>query len=132
MKYSINIFILLSLVYCELDKINLNQYHPDELKQLPLTDQQINNLAEYVSIVTDLSPEVIHIPDRPREVKNAFCSSEKIKKEFNYNAKVSLVATLISMVEWVNERGSQKFDYHLPIEITNRDELPRTWKDRLF
>ena len=92
----------------------------------------INQLAEYVSILTDIGPELIFVPDRPREVKNAFCSSEKIKKEFNYNAKIPLVTTLTSMIKWINERGSQKFDYHLPIEITNRDELPRTWKDRLF
>ena len=92
----------------------------------------INQLAEYVSILTEIGPEIIFVPDRPREVKNAFCSSEKIKKEFNYNAKISLIVTLTSMVKWINKRGSQKFDYHLPIEITNRDELPRTWKDRLF
>ena len=92
----------------------------------------INNLAEYISIITDLSPEVIYIPDRPHEVKNAFCSSKKIKKEFNYNAQIPLITTLTSMVEWVNKRGAAEFDYHLPIEITNKDELPRTWRDRLF
>ena len=92
----------------------------------------INQLAEYVSIITDIGPELIFVPDRPREVKNAFCSSKKIKKEFNYNAKVSLITTLTSMIKWINKRGSQKFEYHLPIEITNREELPCTWKDKLF
>ena len=81
----------------------------------------INHLAEYISILTDLSPELIFIPDRPREVKNAYCSSDKIKKEFNYNANINITTTLSNMIEWVNKRGSRDFDYHLPIEITNID-----------
>ena len=92
----------------------------------------INNLSEYVSIVTDLSPEIIYVPDRPHEVKNAYCSSDKIKREFNYNATVPLVATLTQMTKWIFTRGSHEFDYHLPIEITNKKELPQTWKDQLF
>ena len=92
----------------------------------------INQLAEYVSLLTEIEPKLIYVPDRPREVKNAFCSSEKIKKEFNYRAKLGLVYTLNSMIKWINKRGPQKFEYHLPIEITNKDGLPRTWKDRLF
>ena len=92
----------------------------------------INNLAEYVSIVTNLSPEIIHIPDRPHEVKNAYCSSDKIKREFNYNATMPLITTLTQMTDWIYTRGSQAFDYHLPIEITNKKELPQTWKDQLF
>ena len=66
----------------------------------------INNLAEYVSIVTDLSPEIIHIPDRPHEVKNAYCSSDKIKREFNYNATMPLITTLTQMTDWIYTRGS--------------------------
>ena len=92
----------------------------------------INHLAEYISILTDLSPELIFIPDRPREVKNAYCSSDKIKKEFNYNANINITTTLSNMIEWVNKRGSRDIDYHLPIEITNKQELPQTWKDQLF
>jgi UDP-glucose 4-epimerase len=92
----------------------------------------INELAEYVSILTDLSPEIVYVPDRPREVKNAYCSSDKIKNEFNYRANVGLATTLTNMIEWVDTRGHSKFDYHLPIEITNKQELPKTWKDQLF
>ena len=92
----------------------------------------INQLAEYVSILTDLSPELIYVPDRPREVKNAYCSSEKIKEEFNYRANIGIVTTLTNMIKWIEKRGSKNFEYHLPIEITNKEELPQTWKNRLF
>lgn len=92
----------------------------------------INHLAEYVSILTDESPELIFVPDRPREVKNAYCSSNKIKKEFNYNANITITTTLLNMIEWVKKRGSKNFEYHLPIEITNKQGLPQTWKNQLF
>ncbi len=82
--------------------------------------------------MTDLSPEIIYVPDRPREVKNAYCSSNKIKKEFNYRANIGIVTTLTNMIKWIDKRGSRNFEYHLPIEITNKEELPQTWKDQLF
>jgi UDP-glucose 4-epimerase len=92
----------------------------------------IRELAESVSELTNKEPKLIYVPDRPREVKNAYCSSDKIKKEFNYNASVPLTDTLTSMIEWIQERKPQPFNYHLPIEITNRAHLPRTWTDKLF
>ena len=63
-------------------------------------------------------PELEHFPDRPTEVKNAFCSSYKIKKDFNYNASVPLDKTLTEMINWIKPIR-EDFDYHLPIEIEN-------------
>ena len=92
----------------------------------------IHELAEWVIALTDKNPRIEWVPDRPREVKNAYCSSSKIKKEFNYNAKIPLESTLSQMIEWIRVRGPAKFNYHLPIEIDHSYELPRTWKERLF
>ena len=36
------------------------------------------------------------------------------------------------IIEWVKKRGSKNFEYHLPIEITNKQGLPQTWKNQLF
>ena len=92
----------------------------------------IHELAEWVIALTDKNPRIEWVPDRPREVKNAYCSSSKIKKEFNYNAKVPLESTLNQMIDWIKVRGPARFNYHLPIEIDHSYELPRTWKERLF
>ena len=48
MKYYINILTFLTVVYCEVDKINLDQYDFEELKQLPLTEIQIIDLDAYL------------------------------------------------------------------------------------
>lgn len=69
-------------------------------------------------------------PDRPTEVKNAYCSSDKIRKEFNYNADITVDTTIKQMVDWIKPRV-RDFEYHLPIELV-RDNTPKTWTDKLI
>lgn len=71
-----------------------------------------------------------HFPDRPNEVKNAYCSSDKIRKEFNYNAKVSVDETIKEMVGWIKPI-KREFEYHLPLELIT-EKTPKTWTDRLM
>ena len=74
--------------------------------------------------------KIDYFPDRPTEVKNAYCSSYKINKQFNYNASVPLDTTLDRMIAWIKPI-LKPFDYHLPLEIVN-DETPKTWKDKVI
>lgn len=69
-------------------------------------------------------------PDRPTEVKNAYCSSAKIKKEFNYNADITVDNTINEMIEWIKPRVKD-FEYHLPIELIT-EYTPKTWTDKLI
>jgi UDP-glucose 4-epimerase len=90
----------------------------------------IKQLAYKVGHYAEIYPSFNHFPDRPREVKNAFCSSDKIRREFNYNASISLNKTLQSMVAWIKPQV-RDFEYHLPLEFTT-DETPKTWTDKLI
>lgn len=90
----------------------------------------IKQLAYKVGHYASIYPSFNHFPDRPREVKNAYCSSDKIRREFNYNASISLDKTLESMVAWIKPQ-IRDFEYHLPLEFTT-DETPKTWTDRLI
>ncbi len=90
----------------------------------------IKALAYKIGHIANMYPELEHFPDRPTEVKNAFCSSYKIKKDFNYNASVPLDKTLSDMIGWIKPIR-EDFDYHLPIEIEN-ENTPRTWKEKLI
>jgi UDP-glucose 4-epimerase len=90
----------------------------------------IKALAYKIGHLASMYPELEHFPDRPTEVKNAFCSSDKIRKEFNYNASVPLDQTLKDMISWIKPIRKD-FDYHLPIEIEN-ENTPRTWKEKLI
>ena len=93
-------------------------------------EMTILQLAEIVSSECNKSTNVVFHTGRPREVKNAFCSSDKIRKEFNYNAVISAESTIRQMVNWIKPR-IRDFDYHLPIELVT-DKTPKTWTDKLI
>jgi len=90
----------------------------------------IKQLAYKVGHFCEKYPNLQHFPDRPREVKNAFCSSDKIRKEFNYNAAITVDQTLKDMIAWIKPQV-REFEYHLPLEFTT-EETPKTWTDKLI
>ena len=81
--------------------------------------------------VCEKYPQFKHFPDRPAEVKNAWCSSEKIRKDFNYNAAVPLEQTIREMCMWIDRRGVEEFDYSIDLEFITED-TPKTWVERLI
>jgi len=91
----------------------------------------IKQLAYKVGHYCEIYPSFNHFPDRPREVKNAFCSSNKIRSEFNYNATISVDQTIKDMVGWIKGQEPREFEYHLPLEFVT-DETPKTWTDKLI
>lgn len=91
----------------------------------------INELARKVMKACDFEGESIYFPDRPQEVKKAYCSSDKARKLLDYKTTKDLDFIIAEMVEWISLRGPLPFDYYLPIEIEN-DKTPRTWKERLM
>lgn len=90
----------------------------------------IKQLAMKVGHHVGVYPSYDFYPDRPQEVKNAFCSSDKIRKDFNYNCVVSVDQTIKEMVHWIRPIRKD-FEYHLPLEIVN-EKTPRTWKEKLI
>jgi UDP-glucose 4-epimerase len=91
----------------------------------------INELAEKLQKIIGTNFEPIYTGGRPQEVKIALCSSDKARKLLNYKTSTTLEKGLTDLVEWVKNKGTKKFEYHLPIEIVS-DRLPDTWSKRLF
>ena len=92
----------------------------------------IKDLAHRVGHFCGVYPRIDYFPDRPAEVKNAWCSSEKIKTQFNYNTTKKLDDTIAEMVAWIGERGPEPFVYDaIPLEFVT-DYTPRTWVERLI
>ncbi len=118
---------LITLLSCS-DNLNGKIYNigPDE------NEVTILELAQLVKRLNGSKSTIIHLPDRPREVKNAFCSSELIKRDFNYQITYNLEQTIGDLSEWMQNRKQFKFEYHLPLEITSSIDIPRTWTDKLF
>lgn len=91
----------------------------------------INTLAKTIAEILDFKLDPIYMPGRPREVKHATCSANKAREILDYQPKTPLKEGLSHMVEYIRERGTKPFRYHLDLEIVS-DLTPRTWKDRLF
>lgn len=91
----------------------------------------IKELAYKVGHHCSVYPSLQHFPDRPREVKNAYCSSDKIRREFNYNASISVDQTVKDMVAWIKGKEPREFEYHLPLEFVT-EQTPKTWTDKLI
>lgn len=91
----------------------------------------IKQLAETIAKLLDFPLQPIHMSDRPREVKHATCSSDKARALLGYQTRYSLEKGLQEMIDYIRTRGVKPFHYHLPLEIIT-ENIPRTWKDRLF
>ena len=98
---------------------------PDEE---PIT---INELYRIISNKLQFNKDPIYEHDRPNEVREAICSSEKARKILNYQTTISLEKSLDKVINYVKLNGTKKFQYNYEIEIIN-DVAPRTWIKKLF
>lgn len=91
----------------------------------------INTLARLVGTYFNKQPEIIHLPDRPREVKDAWVSTDKAKTELLYTTKFSVHDTVRDTITWIKNSPERDFNYHLTLEIIN-DKTPTTWTKKLY
>lgn len=91
----------------------------------------INRLAETVAGLLEFDLNPIYYPDRPQEIKEAFCSADKARRLLGYKTGYSLDAGLKEMIDWIKEKGTRPFDYHLEIEIKS-SQTPKTWLEKLI
>ena len=91
----------------------------------------IKELAELCANEIGHNKEPIFVPDRPKEVKFATCSSNKARKLLGYETKIGLKESIKNTAEFIKRKGPKKFDYHINLEINN-ELTPKTWKDKLI
>lgn len=84
-------------------------------------------------IIKELNADVdpIFMPDRPKEVKYATCSSEKARHHLNYSTTTSLNFAIKATADYIKSKGPRSFDYSYPLEIVN-ELTPKTWSERLM
>jgi UDP-glucose 4-epimerase len=76
--------------------------------------------------------EPVHLPSRPQEVKEAFCTVDKAERLLGYRTTVSLEEGLKRMLAWARELGPQEPCYlDDGLELATGD-VPATWRDRLI
>jgi len=88
----------------------------------------IKELAEKICNLTGFNGTAEYHPDRPNEVKHAYCSSDKARRLLGYEPKQSIDDCLAEMVADIKQRGTKPFDYSFPIEIA--EGCPDVWKMR--
>lgn len=91
----------------------------------------INELAETIAELVDFDLKPQYMPGSPKEVKLANCSADKARRLFGYKPKYSLKEGLQEMIDYIKERGTKPFKYHVDLEIVN-EKTPKSWKDKLF
>jgi len=107
-----------------LDQKNLNKQiiniGPDE------EFVSINYVSELCSNITGSNLKPIYKKDRPREVKHATCSADKARKLLNYKTRTDLKTGIKKTFDYIKERGSKPFEYHINLEIKN-ELTPTSW-----
>lgn len=95
------------------------------------TEITVLELAKRVHRHFNTPENIIHLPPRPREVKDAWVSTEKAKRLLNYTTGNTVDDVIKDTVSWIRHSPSRQFNYHLNLEIIN-EQTPKTWTDRLF
>lgn len=91
----------------------------------------IKEVANLCANITKYNGAFVYTPDRPREVKNAVCSSSKVKKLLDYKTTVFLKEAIEKTYEYIKKEGPKDFKYYLDLEINNA-KTPATWKNQLI
>jgi UDP-glucose 4-epimerase len=91
----------------------------------------INELAEIIADLIHFKLNPVYVADRPQEVKMATCSAEKARRLLGYETRYTLKQGLQEIIDYIKQRGTRKFRYHLEVEIDN-DKTPSTWKNKMF
>ena len=91
----------------------------------------INELYKLLSNKIKFNLEPKYLEDRPNEVKEATCSSQKAREILKYRTNVTLDKSLDKIINYIKLKGPKKFQYNYSLEINN-EKTPLAWKERLI
>lgn len=103
----------------------------------PVEECSINELGVTVlkaffsdgNIPENMRPQ--HVPPRPLEVADAWCTAEKAEKLLGYKTSVSLAEGIKKMIEWARSVGPKEFHYLDNLELVS-ETTPDTWTKKLL
>lgn len=72
-----------------------------------------------------------YVPDRPREVKYAYCEHKVAEKLLGFKSKTGLSEGVGKMSEWARSMGKQPFIYLTSLELEH-PKAPKTWTAKLI
>ena len=115
------------VLYC-LEKLALDNKINKEIINIGPDEESVSvlELAKLVANETGFNGKPIFVNERPQEVREATCSSDKARKLLGYETKTNLKDSIKYTAEFIRKRGTKPFIYNLPVEIVS-DITPETW-----
>jgi UDP-glucose 4-epimerase len=101
----------------------------------PREEYTINYLAEVIlkHFFPGGTPEEflpVYLPSRPKEVKEAYCTTDKAEKLLGYKTTIHLEEGVSKMIEWAKELGPQEPNFLVDgLELIN-DQVPVVWLEK--
>ena len=116
-----------------LDKLMFDDNIKNEIVNIGPDEEfiTINQLFGIISNKLKFNETATYKKERPNEIFEAMCSSDKARKLLNYKTNVSLSESMDKMIDYIKNRGTKEFKYNYPIEI-NTSITPETWTKKLF
>lgn len=112
---------------CEGRIFNLGSNDPITLNKL--SEAVLKEFLRVKNIPPKFRPK--HLPDRPQEVKLAYCSHKEAEKFLNFKPKTNLRDGIKEMIKWAQSIGPQLFTYLDKLDLENK-KVPKTWKKKLI
>ena len=91
----------------------------------------ILGLAHEIATLIGFPLDPVFVAPRPGEVGVALCSADKARRLLGYRTRTSLTEGLAAMIEWIEQHGTQEFNYDVDLELVT-DHTPATWIDKLI
>ena len=104
-------------------------FHQEIINIGPEETITLLKLANVVLKAMKCPRKPLFYPDRPLEVKKAFCSSKKAKRLLGYKTTITLQEGIERMALWAKELGPQPFQYLDELELPN---VPLVWKKKIL
>ena len=119
-------------IYC-LDKLITDKSITSEIVNIGPDEESIsiNEIFKKLANKIQFNKEPVYFADRPNEVKNAVCSSDKARRMLNYRTTVSLDDSIDKVIEYIKKAGTKNFTYNYKLEIQN-EKTPLTWLKKIF
>ena len=91
-------------------------------------DISLNDLAGRVCMNMGApNQKIIHVEDRPQEVKYAYSSPEKAVRDLHFRIEKGIDKGLYEMSQWALSKGPQEWVNNDPMEI-NSEKMPSVWR----
>jgi UDP-glucose 4-epimerase len=100
------------------------EYSMNEIAQI--------TIEEFESITGRKATNIIHVEDRPLEVKYSFCSHDLSKKLLDYEEKTTLRQGIRKVVEWAYKIVPNGIENRYLKELEITEKAPETWLKKLI